>query len=184
VCFGNHEHRRLSGWFCIVRDARPACCCEKEYPQLLDFWPVNSCVGGMLSPRSQNRDLGTLPRTGSSGQKTWELVDVDHRRGGKVLWTTAESAELRCLRVHRGRPRAYVEGDPSGDGDCRWSFLPTGLLGAISPSTGSIALGYLVPLVCFAGVTLYGLAAPLILPPPGTTNSEAGVIAAEFGRGF
>jgi len=63
------------------------------------------------------------------------------------------------------------------------AFFPL-VLGAISRSTGSMALGYLVPLVCFAGVALYGFAAPLILPPPGNTNPEAGIIAAEFGQGF
>jgi hypothetical protein len=45
-------------------------------------------------------------------------------------------------------------------------------------------MAYLVPLFCFAGVSLYGFAAPLILPPPGNTNPEAGIIAAEFGQGF
>ena len=58
------------------------------------------------------------------------------------------------------------------------------ILGAIARSTGSMALGYLVPLVCYVGVALYGFATPLILPPPGNTDPEAGVIAAEFGQGF
>ncbi len=57
-------------------------------------------------------------------------------------------------------------------------------LGAIARSTGSMALGYLVPLVCYVGVALYGFCAPLILPPPGNTDPEAGIIAAEFGRGI
>ena len=47
-----------------------------------------------------------------------------------------------------------------------------------------MARGYLVPLFCFAGVALYGLAAPWILPPPGNTDPEAGVIVAEYGQGF
>jgi hypothetical protein len=47
-----------------------------------------------------------------------------------------------------------------------------------------MALGYLVPLVCFGGVALYGFAAPWILPKPGNTDPEAGIIAAEFGQGF
>jgi len=33
-------------------------------------------------------------------------------------------------------------------------------------------------------VGLYGFAAPWILPKPGNTDPEAGVIAAEFGQGF
>jgi hypothetical protein len=47
-----------------------------------------------------------------------------------------------------------------------------------------MALGYLVPLVCFAGVGLYGFCAPLILPKPGNTDPEAGLLAAEFGQGI
>ena len=47
-----------------------------------------------------------------------------------------------------------------------------------------MALGYLVPLMCYAGVALYGFAMPLILPKPGNTDPEAGIIAAEFGQGF
>jgi FHS family L-fucose permease-like MFS transporter len=58
------------------------------------------------------------------------------------------------------------------------------ILGAIARKTGSMAMGYLVPLVCYAGVALYGFAAPLILPKPGNTDPEAGLIAAEFGKGF
>jgi FHS family L-fucose permease-like MFS transporter len=56
------------------------------------------------------------------------------------------------------------------------------ILGWIAKTTGSLALGYLVPLVGFAGVALYGFAAPWILPPPGNTDPEAGAIAAEFGQ--
>ena len=58
------------------------------------------------------------------------------------------------------------------------------VLGKIADMTGSMAMGYLVPLVCFGGVALYGFCAPLILPPPGNTDPEAGIIAAEFGQGF
>jgi hypothetical protein len=47
-----------------------------------------------------------------------------------------------------------------------------------------MALGYLVPLFCFAGVGIYGFIAPLILPPPGMTDPEAGMIAAERGYGI
>ena len=63
------------------------------------------------------------------------------------------------------------------------AFFPL-VLGAIARSTGSMALGYLVPLFCFAGVAVYGFIAPLILPPPGNTDPEAGLIAAEYGQGF
>jgi FHS family L-fucose permease-like MFS transporter len=63
------------------------------------------------------------------------------------------------------------------------AFFPL-VLGAISRATGSMALGYLVPMVCFGGVALYGFCAPLILPPPGNTDPEAGILAAEFGQGF
>jgi FHS family L-fucose permease-like MFS transporter len=63
------------------------------------------------------------------------------------------------------------------------AFFPL-VLGAIARSTGSMALGYTVPLVCFAGVALYGFCAPLILPPPGNTDPEAGVLVAEYGQGF
>jgi FHS family L-fucose permease-like MFS transporter len=57
-------------------------------------------------------------------------------------------------------------------------------LGWIARTTGSMALGYLVPLACFAGVSLYGFCTPLILPPPGNTDPEAGAIAAERGYGI
>jgi FHS family L-fucose permease-like MFS transporter len=63
------------------------------------------------------------------------------------------------------------------------AFFPL-VLGAISRSTGSMALGYLVPLFCFAGVAIYGFAVPWILPPPGMTDPEAGIIAKEYGQGF
>lgn len=57
------------------------------------------------------------------------------------------------------------------------------ILGAIARNTGSMALGYIVPGICFAGVALYGFMAPLILPPAGNTDPEAGLIAAEYGHG-
>jgi len=63
------------------------------------------------------------------------------------------------------------------------AFFPL-VLGTIARSTGSMALGYLVPLVCFAGVSLYGFCAPLILPPPGMTDPGAGALVAEYGQGF
>lgn len=57
-------------------------------------------------------------------------------------------------------------------------------LGAIARTTGSMALGYIVPGLCFAGVSLYGFFAPSILPPPGNTDPEAGVLVAEYGKGI
>ena len=49
------------------------------------------------------------------------------------------------------------------------------VLGYIARSTGSLALGYIVPLVGFAVVSIYGFAAPWILPPP-NTDPDAGEI--------
>lgn len=63
------------------------------------------------------------------------------------------------------------------------ALFPLGL-GLIARSTGSIALGYIVPMAGFAGVALYGFAVPLILAPPGNTDPSAGAIAAERGQGF
>jgi FHS family L-fucose permease-like MFS transporter len=57
------------------------------------------------------------------------------------------------------------------------------ILGAIARSTGSMALGYIVPLVCFAGVSLYGFSARWILPNPGNTDPKAGALVAERGYG-
>jgi hypothetical protein len=56
------------------------------------------------------------------------------------------------------------------------------VLGYIRDRTGSLALGYIVPLVGFAVVSIYGFAAPWILPPSGNTDPEAGEIVAERGR--
>jgi MFS transporter, FHS family, L-fucose permease len=61
------------------------------------------------------------------------------------------------------------------------AFFPL-VLGWIAKTTGSMALGYIVPLVCFAGVSLYGFAVPFILPPPGNTDPDAGMIAKEYGQ--
>jgi len=58
------------------------------------------------------------------------------------------------------------------------------VLGKIADVTGSMALGYLVPLVCFGGVAVYGFIAPLVTPKPGNTDPEAGAIVAGFGQGF
>jgi FHS family L-fucose permease-like MFS transporter len=58
------------------------------------------------------------------------------------------------------------------------------ILGKIVLITGSMALGYLVPLVCFAGVAVYGFIVPLVLPKPGNADPEAGPIVAERGYGI
>lgn len=55
-------------------------------------------------------------------------------------------------------------------------------LGAIARSTGSMALGYIVPGLCFAGVAVYGFIAPLVLPPAGNTDPGAGQLVAEYGK--
>ena len=57
------------------------------------------------------------------------------------------------------------------------------LLGRIADATGSMAMGYIVPMVLFGGVGIYGFIAPKILPPPGMTAPEAGRIVAEYGKG-
>jgi len=57
-------------------------------------------------------------------------------------------------------------------------------LGAIAKATGSMALGYVVPLVAFAGVGLYGFMASKFQPTPGQTSPDAGLITAEMGQGF
>ncbi len=62
------------------------------------------------------------------------------------------------------------------------AFFPL-VLGGIARSTGSMAMGYIVPLVCFGAVSVYGFCVPLILPPAGNTDPEAGMIAAERGYG-
>lgn len=63
------------------------------------------------------------------------------------------------------------------------AFFPL-ILGAVARSTGSMALGYLVPLACFAGVGIYGFVAPFVMPPPGNTDPEAGELVAERGYGI
>jgi FHS family L-fucose permease-like MFS transporter len=57
------------------------------------------------------------------------------------------------------------------------------LLGKIADATGSMAMGYIVPLVLFGCVGIYGFIAPKILPPPGMTDPGAGLLTAEFGKG-
>jgi MFS transporter, FHS family, L-fucose permease len=55
------------------------------------------------------------------------------------------------------------------------------VLGYIARSTGSLALGYIVPLVGFAVVSIYGFAAPWILPPSGNTDPDAGELRRRSG---
>jgi FHS family L-fucose permease-like MFS transporter len=62
------------------------------------------------------------------------------------------------------------------------AFFPL-VLGTVRDHTGSMAMGYLVPLICFGGVALYGFCAPLIQPKTGNTDPEDGLLTAEFGRG-
>jgi FHS family L-fucose permease-like MFS transporter len=63
------------------------------------------------------------------------------------------------------------------------AIFPLGL-GWIARSTGSLALGYVVPLVGFVGVSVYGFMARRFQPTPGDTSPDAGPIAAELGQGF
>jgi len=63
------------------------------------------------------------------------------------------------------------------------AFFPL-VLGWVAKTTGSMALGYVVPLACFAGVALYGFCAPLVLPPPGNTSPDAGPLVAGVGQGI
>jgi MFS transporter, FHS family, L-fucose permease len=52
------------------------------------------------------------------------------------------------------------------------------VLGFIAKTTGSLALGYVVPLIGFAVVALYGFLAPRIQPESGNTSPDAGPIVA------
>ena len=63
------------------------------------------------------------------------------------------------------------------------AFFPL-VLGWIQRTTGSMALAYLVPLVCFAGVGLYGFAAPWILPKPGIPIPGRDCWRRSSGKGF
>jgi FHS family L-fucose permease-like MFS transporter len=58
------------------------------------------------------------------------------------------------------------------------------ILGKIADITGSMARGFIVPMLCFAGVSAYGFLVPLILPPPGNTDPNAGALVAERGYGI
>jgi FHS family L-fucose permease-like MFS transporter len=56
------------------------------------------------------------------------------------------------------------------------------VLGFIARSTGSWAKGYIVPLLGFIVVALYGFLAPRIQPEPGNTSPDAGPIVAARGH--
>jgi MFS transporter, FHS family, L-fucose permease len=57
------------------------------------------------------------------------------------------------------------------------------ILGWIAKHTGSLAHGYIVPAIGFAGVSLYGFLAERIQPKPGNTSPDAGPMVAARGRG-
>ncbi len=56
------------------------------------------------------------------------------------------------------------------------------ILGLIARSTGSVAMGYLLPLAGFAVVSVYGFVAPMILPVSGNTDPDVGVAVAAQGH--
>ncbi len=58
------------------------------------------------------------------------------------------------------------------------------VLGWIARQTGSLALGYIVPAIGFAGVALYGFLADRVQPAPGDTSPDAGPIVAGVGHGL
>ncbi len=58
------------------------------------------------------------------------------------------------------------------------------LLGLIAKATGSLAEGYIVPAVGFAGVALYGFLSGRSQPAPGNTSPDAGPIVLERGQGI
>jgi FHS family L-fucose permease-like MFS transporter len=58
------------------------------------------------------------------------------------------------------------------------------VLGWIAKSTGSLAKGYIVPAIGFAGVALYGFLAKRVSPPPDETSPDAGPIIAGIGHGL
>jgi len=57
------------------------------------------------------------------------------------------------------------------------------ILGWIAKQTGSLAHGYVVPAIGFAGVALYGAFADRLRPVPGNTSPDAGPIVAGRGHG-
>jgi FHS family L-fucose permease-like MFS transporter len=58
------------------------------------------------------------------------------------------------------------------------------LMAVIKNVTGSLAMGYILPLAGYGVVALYGVLGPRIAPPAGNTDPEAGLIAAERGYGI
>jgi FHS family L-fucose permease-like MFS transporter len=58
------------------------------------------------------------------------------------------------------------------------------VLGWIARQTGSLAEGYIVPAIGFAGVALYGFFADRVQPAPGDTSPDAGPIVAGVGHGL
>jgi len=62
------------------------------------------------------------------------------------------------------------------------AIFPLGL-GWIARQTGSLALGYVMPLVGFVGVGVYGFMAARFQPPAGDTSPDAGPMVAGLGHG-
>jgi FHS family L-fucose permease-like MFS transporter len=58
------------------------------------------------------------------------------------------------------------------------------ILGLIAKATGSVADGYIVPLLGFVGVSLYGFMARRIQPRAGNTSPDAGPMIATLGHGL
>lgn len=58
------------------------------------------------------------------------------------------------------------------------------ILGLIAKATGSLALGYVVPLLGFGAVSLYGFLAAYVQPPSGNTSPDAGPMIATLGHGL
>jgi len=57
------------------------------------------------------------------------------------------------------------------------------ILGWIAKQTGSLAHGYVVPAIGFAGVALYGAVAERLRPAPGNTSPDVGPMVAGRGHG-
>jgi FHS family L-fucose permease-like MFS transporter len=58
------------------------------------------------------------------------------------------------------------------------------LMAVIKKETGSLALGYVLPLLGYVVVALYGVLGPRIAPPAGNTDPNAGAMVAERGYGI
>jgi len=57
------------------------------------------------------------------------------------------------------------------------------LMAVVKKDTGSLALGYVLPLLGYVVVVLYGILGPKIAPPAGNTDPNAGAMVAERGLG-